>query len=82
MNTISNDNRTLMQKVMLYLDNELTKEAERALLLEIQSDPQFMELFNKEKSFREFIRSKVNRRKVSASLVENIKHKIRVTSTP
>ena len=69
-------NKTLMTRVGMYLDNELTKQEERDLLLEIKTNPQLMEFFNKEKSFREFIRNKVQRRKVSPALIQNIKEKI------
>ena len=69
---------TLNDRVIMYLDSELTKQEERNLLLEIQSNPQLKEFFNKEKSFREFIRNKVNRQKVSPALVQNIKDKIRI----
>ncbi len=68
---------TLNDRVIMYLDSELTKQEERNLLLEIQSNPQLKEFFNKEKSFREFIRNKVNRQKVSPALVQNIKDRIR-----
>lgn len=69
---------TLNNRVIMYLDNELTKQEERDLLLEIQSNPQLKDFFNKEKSFREFIRNKVNRQKVSPALVQNIKDKIKL----
>ena len=69
----------LVQKVNMYLDNELSKEAERELLREIKQNPMYFEILNKEKSFREFIKSRVNRKKVSPSLIKSIKDKIRIT---
>ena len=80
MKKAGNNFPTLMNRVEMYLDNALTKQEERELLLEIQSNPQLKEFFNKEKSFREFIRNKVNRQKVSPALVQNIKDKIRLKS--
>ncbi len=68
----------LVKKVNMYLDNELTKEAERDLLREIKQNPAYLEVLSKEKSFREFIKSKVHRRKVSPALIQSIKDKIRV----
>jgi hypothetical protein len=68
----------LVNKVNMYLDNELTKEAERTLLREIQQNPAYLEVLSKEKSFREFIKSRVQRRKVSPTLIQSIKDKIRV----
>ena len=70
-----------MNRVAMYLDNELTKQEERDLLLEIKTNPQLMEFFNKEKSFREFIRNKVQRRQVSPALVQNIKEKIQLRTS-
>lgn len=68
----------LFRKVNMYLDNELDKEAEMALLREIKQNPAFYEILSKEKSFREFIKSRVHRRKVSPALVQSIKNKIRI----
>lgn len=68
----------LVKKVNMYLDNELSKEAERDLLREIKTNPAYLEILSKEQSFREFIKSKVHRRKVSPALIQSIKDKIRV----
>jgi len=68
----------LVKKVNMYLDNELSKEAERELLREIKMNPTYLEILSKEQSFREFIKSKVHRRKVSPALIQSIKDKIKV----
>ena len=68
----------LIRKVNMYLDNELTKEAERDLLREIKQNPAYLELLSKEKSFRDFIKSRVHRRKVSPALIKSIKDKIKI----
>jgi len=81
MSKVGGNNGTLMNRVAMYLDNELTKQEERDLLLEIKTNPQLMEFFNKEKSFREFIRNKVQRRQVSPALVQNIKEKIQLRTS-
>lgn len=70
----------LVRKVNMYLDNELTKEAERELLQEIKQNPAYLELLSKEQSFREFIKSKVHRKKVSPVLIQSIKDKIKLNS--
>ena len=62
----------------LYLDNELSNEDENKLLQELRSNPRYMEFLSKERSFREFIKSRVQRRTVSPALIESIKEKIRV----
>ncbi len=76
----SQDYKDLVKKVTMYLDNALTKEAERELLREIKSNPNYMELLHKEKSFREFVKSRVQRRSVSPALVQSIKERIKITS--
>jgi len=68
----------LVKKVNMYLDNELTKDAERELLSEIKLNPLYKDILSKEQSFRQFIRSKVQRRTVSPALIQSIKDKIRV----
>ena len=70
----------LVQKVTMYLDNELSESAERELLFEIQSNPAYLEVLSKEKSFRDFIKTKIQRRKPSPALVQSIKDKIRIQS--
>lgn len=71
--------QALVEKVNMYLDNELTQEAERELLKELKQNPMYHEVLSKEQSFREFIKSRVQRRKVSPSLIQSIKEKIRVS---
>ena len=68
--------RTLMKKVNMYLDNELSKEEERALLQEIKQNPTYYEILHKEKSFKEFLKSRLQRRQVSPTLIQSIKNKI------
>ena len=68
----------LVEKVTMYLDNELTENAERELLKEIQTNPAYLQVLSQEKSFREFIKSRIHRRKPSPALIQSIKEKIRV----
>jgi len=72
--------KALMAKVNMYLDNELSKTEERALLQELKQNPVYFELLNKEKSFREFLKSRLHRRQVSPSLIQSIKDKIKTNS--
>ncbi len=74
----SKDYKDLVAKVTMYLDNALSKEAERELLREIKSNPNYMELLHKEKSFRAFVKSRVQRRTVSPALVQSIKERIKI----
>lgn len=68
----------LVKKVTMYLDNELSESAERDLLREIQSNPAYLKVLSQEKTFRDFIKSKIHRRKPSPALIQSIKEKIRI----
>lgn len=68
----------LVRKVTMYLDNELSESAERELLREIKANPAYLKVLSQEKSFREFIKSKIHRRKPSPALIQSIKEKIRI----
>lgn len=72
------DFQELMRKVTMYLDNELSENAARDLLKEIKSNPAYFKVLSQEKSFREFLKSKVHRRKPSPALIQSIKDKIQV----
>ena len=68
----------LVKKVTMYLDNELSERDERELLAQIQSNPMYLKVLSQEKSFRDFIKSKIHRRKPSPALIQSIKEKIRL----
>ena len=78
----TNNYQQLAEKVTMYLDNELTKEAEIELLKEIRRNPAYKEMLSKEQSFRDFLKSKIHRRKVSPALIQSIKDKIRIPVPP
>lgn len=69
----------LVKKVTMYLDNELNEGAERELLKEIKANPAYLQVLSQEKSFRDFIKSKIHRRKPSPALIQSIKEKIRIS---
>lgn len=69
----------LVKKVTMYLDNELNENAERELLREIKDNPSYLKILSQEQSFREFIKSKIHRRKPSPALIQSIKERIRIS---
>jgi hypothetical protein len=73
------NNQDLITKMNLLLDNELTPEAERAFLNEIKSNPSYREILSKERSFREFIKTRIQRKTVKPSLKHSILEKIKVS---
>lgn len=78
-NVSKSDFQELVRKVTLYLDNQLSEKDERELLTEIQSNPAYLQVLSQEQSFREFIKSRIQRRKPSPALIQSIKDKIRNT---
>lgn len=74
------NSQDFITRMNLLLDNELTPDAEREMLEEIKNNPQYRDLLSREQSFREFIRSRIHRKKVSPSLINSIKEKIHSSS--
>lgn len=67
----------LRQKINLFFDNELDNCDCESLMARISNDPKCMSIFNKEKSFREYIKSNIKRPTVSSALLTNIKNCIK-----
>ena len=68
----------MTERVNLYLDRALPKEAEENLLRDVDDDPRYRTVLDNEKNFREFIKSHVHRSNVSADLIRSIKDKIKI----
>ncbi len=68
----------LVEKVTMYLDNELSQDEKRKFLQELQASPEHVKILSKERSFREFIKSRVHRRTVSPMLIQSIKEEIQL----
>lgn len=68
--------QALTKKITMYLDNELSESEEQELLQEIKTNPVYLQLLSQEKAFREFIKSRIHRRKPSPALIQSIKDKI------
>lgn len=68
-----------MKRVAMFLDNELDKDEQKNLLLEIEKNEQFQSLLNREQSFKTYVKSHISRRNVSPALIQSIKEKITVS---
>ena len=68
----------MTKKVRMLVDNELTKEDERELLKEIKDNPTIMDLLKREQSFKDYLKAKMVKKKVSPTLIQSIKDKIRI----
>ncbi|HHM21153.1 MAG TPA: hypothetical protein ENJ20_03925 [Bacteroidetes bacterium] len=76
------DSQDFIQRMNLLLDNQLTPDKEREMLEEIKKNKKYRTLLSQEQSFREFIKSRIHRKKVSPALIQSIKEKIHSSSPP
>lgn len=72
--------QALFEQVMQALDGNLTDHQEQSLLDEIQKYPCCFEKMNVEKSFKDFISTKLTRKEVPIELVASIKDKVQELS--
>lgn len=66
------------KKVDMMLDKALTKEAEEEVLNKIKDNPDYEQMLNSERNFRDFVRGSVVRPKVTAEFIQSIKDKVRI----
>lgn len=64
-------------RVDLYLDNELQMDEQEVLMNEVRNNPVYQSVLDQERSFRTFLKSNINRKSVSPTLIENIKERLR-----
>ncbi len=65
--------QNIQKNVSLYFDNALSKEDEQQLLDHVNANPQSNEIFNQEKTAREFLKANIRRTKVSDEILNRIK---------
>lgn len=65
-----------VSRVNMYLDNELSSEAQEQFLKDVNSNPSFSKIFEKEKSFKQLLQNNIARKSVSPDLIQRIKDKI------
>lgn len=70
------DCSALMKKVMMSLDGEMNEQEEEEFLKDINQCSHCLENYNIEKSFKQFLHDKLQRRSISRSIIENIKTQI------
>ena len=67
----------LRQKIDLYFDNALPPKDQEELMMKVHQDPRCSKMFNKEKTFRDFIKNNVKRTSVSPDIIQSIRDSIR-----
>ncbi len=68
----------IMALVAQVLDGELTREEEKQFLDELNQCSCCLDKFSIEKSFKEFLKYKIEKRSVSSECIESIRKKIQV----
>lgn len=63
-------------QVNLYLDNRLNEESSKHLMDAVQMDDECQKVFNKEKTFRDFVKRNAKRPCASEELINAIKNKL------
>lgn len=74
----SENYQDLQKQINLFFDNELDTCDCENLMDKVNKDPRCQNIFNKEKSFRDFIKSNIKRPSVSTSLLSSIKNCIKI----
>ena len=69
----------LQKRMTLFFDNALCESDKKELLDKVDCDPDFCELFEKEKSVRDFIKNKVTRPPVTTDFIQSIKDSINIS---
>ncbi len=67
----------IQKRVNLYLDRELSIDAEKKFLRQVEADIDIRQMLEAERGFRELLRKKVQRAQVSHKFIDIIKKNIK-----
>lgn len=70
--------KSLRHQIDLFLDNELSKDAQANLIQMIEGDARFNKIIEDEKYFREFVKNNVKRQSVTPDFIQNLKERIKL----
>lgn len=70
----------IVEKIGLYLDQEMNENTKREFLSEIHANPTYLDLLSREELFRKFIKSNIQRKNPSKELIQSIRNKIVIQS--
>ena len=74
----SNKINEIQKKINLYLDKALNEEDQMNMMKELNSDPSFPQMVNKERNFRTLLKNKVERSTVSSDLIQSIINQVKL----
>ena len=79
-NDMENTNKfnEIRKNINLYLDKALNEEDQRKMMDEVNSNPDYSQMINEEKNFRNFIKNKVHRPQVSTELIQSIIKRVKL----
>lgn len=66
-------------RITLFFDNALDDADKKDVLNQVNNDPAFSQMFQKEQHMREIIKSKVKRPSANSDLIKSIKDRINIT---
>ncbi len=70
--------KSLKNQINLFLDNELPQEDQQSLISKMANDPRCQNMYNREKDFRDFVKSNVKRPSVSPDFIQSLKNRIQM----
>ena len=74
----SNNFNEFRRNIHLYLDQALNEEDQQKMMEQVQQNPDFPQMINKERNFRTFLKNKVKRSSVSSDLIQSIISRIKM----
>ncbi len=66
-------------RITLFFDNALNDADKKEVLNQVNNDPAFGQMFQKEQEMREMIKSKVKRPSANSDLIQSIKNSINIS---
>ena len=69
----------IIQKVFLVLDGEMSGKEEKEFLQHLNECPNCLEMYSIEKSFKDFLAAKIQRKQISSTMITSIRTKIQAT---
>lgn len=68
----------LQNRISLFFDNALPESEKKELLNQVDCDPKCSKIFQKEQTYRNFIKNNITRPTVSTDLIQSIKNSINI----
>jgi len=70
--------KSIQQRITLFFDNALEDTDRKDLLNQVDNDPSYQKMFEKEQHLREIIKTKLKRPSVGPDLIQSIKDNFKI----